>query len=70
MDSKYFLDSTTIRNLIIAIAPPIAGLIGMAWSDDHTDAAVVIIGCLVTIYGVVQGMRGRVKADQTLRFKR
>lgn len=73
MEQKWWLNSTTVRGILVAVLPTIALVLkafGIEFQSEQmnsiTDGIVAVVGMIGTIYAIV----GRVKADKPLGLKR
>ena len=77
METKFYLDSQTIRGAIIAAIPIIAmvlKLFGIMMTEDEinllTDYGFTIASALMGIYGIYMVVVGRWKAETPLRGRK
>jgi len=69
-DSKFALDSTTIRALLVAIVPILTLLFNIEFSEEQLDQMAVVILLLVNLAASFYAAYGRDKADKPLRWKK
>ncbi|MFA6171966.1 MAG: hypothetical protein WCW77_00145 [Patescibacteria group bacterium] len=74
MGSKYWLDSQTIRNILLAIIPFLALVLksfGFEFTpndqNDLIDLIVSLVAAVSGLYFLIKAMIGRFKADRPLR---